>query len=199
MIIDYGPNNYKSFSTDNLRNLIGEQGGIASSNRYRVTLPSIDRSLKADGTNLVDRTNLRDLGVLCTAARIPGKNISVVDRNIGLEQVKVGNAFNYGDVILTFYLTNEYSARKYFQNWLDCIVSPTPPFNAGFHSNYAKSVTVQQLDRLGEVKYEVELIKAFPTTITEVELNNQAQSATLELSVSLTFSHFIVKEDLNGA
>ena len=60
-------------------------------------------------------------------------------------------------------------------------------------------MTVQQLDRLGEVKYEVELIKAFPTTIREVELNNQAESATLELSVSLTFSHFIVKEDLNGA
>lgn len=187
------------FNTDAFKKILDDAEGIASSNRFRVTLPPIDRSLKADGTTLTDRTNLRDLALLCTAARIPGKNISVVDRNIGLEQVKVGNAFNYGDVILTFYLTNDYSARKYFQNWLDCIVSPTPPFNAGFHSNYAKSVTVQQLDKLGKVKYEVEMIKAFPTTMTEVELNNQAQSGALELSVSLTFSHFIVKEDLNGA
>ncbi len=193
----YGLTN--KFGTDSLRSLVQDQGGLATNNRFQIILPSIDGSFKADGTTLIDGTNLRDLGLLCTAARIPGKNISVIDRNIGMEQVKVGNAFNYGDVILTFYLTNDYSARKYFQNWLDCIVSPTPPFNAGFHSNYAKSVKVYQLDRIGNVKYEVELIKAFPTTMTEVELNNQAQSAALELSVSLTFSNFIVKEDLNGA
>jgi len=182
-----------SFSTDKLRGIIQDQGGIASSNRFRVHLPNLAGTMKADGFDAQDVAGRQDLGDLCTSARIPGKNLSVVDRNIGMEQVKVANGYTLGDVNLTFYLTNGYTARKYFQEWMDCIISPTPPFTAGFHANYAKSVTIHQLDKLGNTVYTTELIKAYPTSLAEIELNNQAQTAALELTVSLTYSNYLIK------
>ena len=178
-----------TFSTDKLRGIIQDQGGIASSNRFRVHLPNLAGTMKADGFDAQDVVGRQDLGDLCTAARIPGKTLSVLDRNVGMEQIKVANGYTLGDATLT----NAYTARKYFQEWMDCIVSPTPPFTAGFHGNYAKSVTIHQLDKLGNTVYTTELIKAYPTSLAEIELNNQAQTAALELTVSLTYSNYLIK------
>jgi len=193
MSIDYGPNDYRRFSTNNLRSLIEDQGGIASSNRYRVLLPNLAGTQKPDGSRAEDTLGRSELTDLCTSARIPGKNLSVADRNIGMEQIKVANGYALGDINLTFYLTNRYTARKYFQEWMDCIISPTPPFTAGFHGNYAKSVTIHQLDKLGNIAYAAELVKAYPTSLAEIDLNNQAQTAALEFTVSLTYSNYLIK------
>jgi hypothetical protein len=187
-----------TFSTDTLRSTIIKQNGLASNNRYRIVLPRLSGNIKADG-NVINKepADREDLGTLCTSARLPGKVLSVVDRNIGLEQIKIANGFTFSDANLSFYLTNEYSARKYFQEWMDCVVSPKPPFTAGFHSNYAKRITIEQMDRDSKVIYTVELIKAYPTSISEIDLNNQAQTAALELTVSLTYSNYIIKDNTN--
>jgi hypothetical protein len=186
-----------SFSTDNLRETIFSQKDLASPNRYRVELPDITGTIMPSGDRVSGKGNAVadriQLGQLCTTARIPGKNISVVDRNIGLEQVKVANGYTLGEIGLTFYLTNKYSARNYFQQWMNCIVSPTPPFVMGFHANYAKDLQVVHLDRNGDEVYRVQLIKAYPTSISEMDLNNQAQSAAMELTVSLTYSNYFIK------
>jgi len=187
------PNQTTVFRTDALRGIIEDQGGMASNNRFRVHLPNLSGTLKADGSKAQDIGNRRELTDLCTSARIPGKNLSVLERNIGMEQIKVANGYTLGDINMTFYLTNAYSARKYFQEWMDCIVSPEPPYTAGFHSNYSKSLTVTQLDRLGDVVYSTELLKAYPTSMAEIDLNNQAQTAAIELTVSLTYSNYLVK------
>ena len=185
----------KHFSTDTLRATIMSQTGLASPNRYRVQLPLLSGTILANGNRINnDVTNREELGQLCTTARIPGKVLNVVDRNIGLEQVKVANGFTFSDANLSFYLTNEYSARKYFQQWMDCVVSPLPPYTAGFHGNYAKSIIIEQQDNFANVIYTVELIKAYPTSIAEIDLNNQAQTAPLELTVSLTYSNYIIKK-----
>ncbi len=182
------------YKTQRLRSLLQDQGGLATNNRFQVILPNLAGTRKPDGNIAKDTNGRRDLTDLCTSARIPGKNLSLADRNIGMEQIKVANGYALSDVSLTFYLTNHYSARKYFQEWMDCIASPTPPFTAGFHGNYAKSVTIRQLDRRGTQVYTTELIKAYPIALSEIELNNQAQSAALELTVSLTCSNYLVKE-----
>lgn len=182
-----------TFRTELLRGILNDEGGIASGNRFRVQLPSLSGIQKPDGTTATDVVRREDLRELCTAAKIPGKQINTVDRMIGLEQIKVANGFVLSEVNLTFYLTNDYSARRYFQEWMDCIVSPKPPFEAGFHSNYANSVTIMQLDKKGNTVYTAELIKAYPTSMTEIDLNNQAQTSALELTVNFTYSNYLIK------
>lgn len=182
-----------TFKTDDLRVLIDAERGVASQNRFLVSLPRLEGTAKPGGGTATDLIEVKNLNLLCTAARIPGKNLGQLERQIGMEPIKVVNGFTFSDVTLTFYLTNDYSARKYFQEWSECIVSPTPPYSAGFYKDYAKSVYVEQLDKNGDLVYSVELEKAYPTTITEVELNNQTQGSALELSVSFTFSNYLIK------
>ena len=184
-----------TFSTDTLRTIIGDQKGLASNNRFRVNFPTLSGTPKPDGSTATDPVTTRELSSLCTAARIPGKNYNLMERGIGMEQLKVINGFTFSEVAFTFYLTNDYSARKYFQEWTETMSSPLPPYRVGFHEDYAKSITVHQLDRSesGTPVYSVELTKAYPTSISEVELNNQAQSAAIELTVSMTFANFLIK------
>ena len=91
--------------------------------------------------------NTEDLDLLCTQARIPGKTILTVDRQIGIEPIKIGVGHVLPEVSLTFYLTGTYSARDYFQEWIECIVSSQPPFVAGFLADYGHQVTIEQLDK----------------------------------------------------
>lgn len=188
-----------TFRTDDFRASVEKGRGLASNNRYRVFLPSTAEFILASGERYFNSTaentlaTSGDLNFYCTAARIPGKNITTIDRQIGLEQVKVANGYTFGDVSLTFYLTQDYAAKRYFELWSECIMTPTPPYTIGFHNNYAKSVTIEQLDRVGDPIYSVELLKAFPTTYTEIELNNQAQGAALEFTVSLSYASYLIK------
>ena len=181
-----------SFSTDKLRALLNAQNGAASNNRYRVFMPNIDGTRKPGGGAASWGGNTEDLDLLCTQARIPGKTILTVDRQIGIEPIKVGVGHVLPEVSLTFYLTGTYSARDYFQEWVECIVSSEPPFVAGFLADYGHQVTIEQLDKQANKIYGVKLERAYPTTINEIELNNQAQQATLELTVSLAYSNYTI-------
>ena len=182
-----------TFSTDNLRSTVHAQSGLAAGNRYIVQLPSLAGTQLPGGGSARDVADRQALSTLCTSARIPGKNFNLLDRQIGMEPVKVANGHTLGDVSLTFYLTNDYSARKYFQEWSECILSPEPPYLMGFHGDYAKSVYIEQQNRLGERVYRCELQKAYPINISEIELNNQAQGAALELTVTFTYSNYLIR------
>ena len=140
------------FSTDRLRGVIDASGGLASSNRYKILLPTLSGTVKPAGGTANDLVDRRDLSDLCTAAKIPGKNITTAERVIGMEQIKVANGFNFQEVNLTFYMTNDYSARTYFQEWMD-----------------------------------------YPISLSEMDLNNQAQTAGMELTVNFTYSNYLVK------
>lgn len=179
-----------SFSTEKLRGLLNAEKGLASNNRYRVFLPSINGTPKPGGGSASYTGNTEDLSNLCTSAVIPGKQILTVDRGIGIEQLKVGIGHSLPEVSLTFYLTGTYSAREYWQEWMETIVSPQPPFTAGFHEDYSKQVTIEQVDKMGAKVYGVKLTKAYPTGLSEIQLNNQAQGAALELTVQLSYSNY---------
>jgi hypothetical protein len=181
-----------SFSTDKLRALVHKQKGAASNNRFKVFMPPINGTPKPGGGAAEWKGNTEDLDLLCTQARIPGKSILTLDRQIGIEPIKVGVGHVLPEVSLTFYLTGTYSARDYFQEWIECIVSPKPPFVAGFLEDYGKQLTIEQLDKQANKVYGVKLERAYPTTINEIELNNQAQQAVLEMTVSLAYSNYTI-------
>ena len=178
-----------SFSTKDLRSAISAGGGPIHTNRWDITLPSISGANPGGGTTEGGGNN-KAVQRLCTAVRLPGKSLTTLDRQIGLEPIKVGSGYTYAPVSMTFYLTNDYSARQYWQAWMDMIVNPRPPYSAGFHSEYAQPITIKQLDKENKPKYEIKLLKAYPTDIAEIEFNNQAVSAIGEVTVTVGFSHY---------
>lgn len=181
-----------SFSTDTLRGRFEAEQGPAYTNRWMVEMPPISGS--TPGGAAVDVSALATpLSELCTAVRIPGKSLNTLDRQLGMEPIKVASGYNVDVLSMTFYLTHTYSARKYFQGWMDLCINPTAPYTAGFYDNYVHPITVKQQDRQGNDIYSAKILNCFPLSINEIELNNQAVGAVGELTVTLQYSQLEVQ------
>ncbi len=178
-----------TFSVDNFRSTLTD--GLASQSRWRVHLPTLQNHRKVGGGD-VSAYPSQITNTLCTSAIIPGKEISTINRQVGLTNIRIAAGFEPGTASLSFYLDNRYILRNYFQDWVDCVVSPTPPFEVGLFKDYKDDVTIHQLDRNEQVRYSVKMVDCYPTNVGEIELNNQPQSAALELRVNLYYKYYVV-------
>ena len=77
--------------------------GIARSNLFHVELPRISNN----------NISSEDLNLFCSRVNLPSRQISTVDRVIGIVTEKVANTFITDDVNLTFHVTNDYNIKKY--------------------------------------------------------------------------------------
>ena len=177
------------YRTDNLRGLLMQEEGLAANNRWLVILPSINGKSKVGGGSC-GNYNANDLNLICTSARIPGKQISTIERKVGVATTKTAVGFEAGEAAFTFYLTHKYSARKYFQDWMDRVVSRMPPYDVGFFDDYKEDIIVQQQDKKGSHVAITKLKDCYPVNMAEIELNNQAQQAALELTVTIAFKTY---------
>ena len=185
------------YSTDILRANLFPGNALTAANRYRVVLPNITGRPKVAGG--VVPTHLPSvLDLLCTNARIPGKTVRTIERPMGAQSTRAAVGFEMGEANFTFYLTNMYMVRKYFQDWMDTVVSHRPPYEVGFFDDYKADVTVHQLDKIGVPIYSSKLIDCFPTNISEIELNNQAQTAPVEMTVTIAFKYYETSDIVSG-
>jgi len=184
------------YNTNTLRSLIAQSDGLAAPNKYQVELPDVSGMISPNAffaTPQGPRIN-KDLPILCTSAQIPGKQINVVNREIGTSTQSVANGQLFTAVNLSFYLTNKYEVKEYFQYWMDCVVSQKngEPMYVGYYNNYVKDVTIHQLGRNSDTKkiYSVKLIEAFPTQMELIQLNNQAQTTAMEMTIALAYKTY---------
>lgn len=198
-------------SVDKIKSTLAQKGGIARPNNFLVELPSLAG------------VSSRDMNILCRTATLPGKQILTHDRRFGMQFEKIAYGYAVDDVTLSFLMTNDYAARRYFDAWRELIIDETGQI-AGYKKDYAKRVVIHQLansipslfvsgsinvgpvgiggsfgvaNSLGgriditSTVYSVELIDAFPTTIGQVDFNNE-QDGFIEMSVQLSYKNWKV-------
>ena len=191
-------------SIEQLKSQISKGGGLARPNQFLVELPSADS---------------RALNILCTRASLPGKQILTHDRRINMQFEKVAYGFAVDDVNLSFLLTNDYSAKDYFDNWRKKILDEET-LTVKYKTEYQEYVRIHQLKRpifginrdvnigplgfnldlnIGEdTVYSVELIDAFPTTTSGVEFSNDVDAIS-EMTVSLSYTNWKVINSPQGS
>ena len=193
-----------NYNTERLRSLIQETGGLAAPNRFAVELPDVSGMISPNAlSERLVKVSAEDRNLICTSAQLPGKQLNVMSREVGIGTKSVANGQVFTAINLSFYLTNRYDIRKYFQYWMNCVVSQDEKdaMFAGYYRNYVKDVTVHQLKRKSDsfdndkngksqAAYSVTLIDAFPTQMELIQLNNQAQSAAMEMTVSLAYKTY---------
>ena len=187
-------------SIEQLKSEISRGGGLARPNQFLVQLPSAES---------------RALNILCTRASLPGKQILTHDRRINMQFEKVAYTFGVDDVSLSFLLTNDYSAKVYFDNWRKKIINEET-LTVNYKTEYQESVRIHQLKRpiapsinrgggsnrldvniREDTVYSVELIDAFPTTLQAIEFTNELDAIT-EFTVQLSYTNFRVIESPQG-
>ena len=186
-----------NYNTEKLRSLIDAQGGLASPNRFSVVLPDVSQMTSPNGlSEKLGAIDVRDLNVICTSAQMPGKQLNVMSREVGIGTKSIANGQVFTAINLSFYLTNKYDIRKYFQHWMNCVVTQdeNDAMYAGYYNNYVKPVTIHQLkrgdDSIASSVYSVTLVDAFPTQMELLQLNNQAQTTAMEMTVSLAYKTY---------
>ena len=187
-------------SIEQLKSEISRGGGLSRPNQFLVQLPSAES---------------RALNILCTRASLPGKQILTHDRRINMQFEKVAYTFGVDDVSLSFLLTNDYSAKVYFDNWRKKIINEET-LTVNYKTEYQESVRIHQLKRpiapsinrgggsnrldvniREDTVYSVELIDAFPTTLQSIEFTNDLD-AIAEFTVQMSYTNFRVIEKPQG-
>lgn len=226
---------------EDLKGKLISKNGMAMSNQYSVEMPSEVGSSNPDLGTVA--TKLKGMSsstanLLCKSVSMPGKQITTLDRQMGIFNEKIVNGFAVEDVTMTFYALNDYGAKKYFDTWRavmlgeytipkpppeedgDAEPKPSPPTplpkgTVGYKDNYVAPIKIHQLrkpiarvgfdigpfsidfDLLGASIYSVELMDAFPTTITSIELTNEADGL-VEISVTFSYTNWRVIKDERG-
>ena len=179
------------FAPDRFRADLTVALGLSSPNRYTVDFPDINGMPKPHGYGGAKdwMSNSSERNTFCTAAGLPGKQITVTQRVLGGQNTPVAFGHTMPEVSFTWYLTNTYNMRHYFQEWMECVTSqdPNEPHNLGYYNDYTRDVRVRQYTRDARRVYEAKLIDAFPTNISTIELNNQLQNAAHEFTVSMAY------------
>lgn len=173
-----------TYSIENIKGEISRGGGVAKPNLYRVILPIIP-AIYINQTG-IDVATPQSLNVLCKNATMPGRQLLTVDRTIGVVSQKVAYGYANDDVTLTFIGLNDYVVRKYFEDWQHFAMNPET-HEVKYKTEYAKPVTIEQLDQNHKVVYSVKLEKAFPTQILGIDFANDA-SGTLDISVTMSYT-----------
>jgi len=141
-------------------------------NRYRILIPGLGRN--GD--------------ILCQATNLPGRQITTVERRIGMLSQKMPYGFVFDDVNLTFLLDGEYSVKNYFEDWHEKIIG-FDTYELSYKTTYTEDVTIEQLDKENEQKiYGVKLKGAFPVTVNPIELGDGLVNQITQVNVQLAFT-----------
>ena len=199
-------------SVDELKSLASVKLGFARTSNFLVELPS-----SFGGNSILSRIATmggNELNILCNSAQLPGKQIMTHDRRIGLEFQKVAHGYAVDDVTMTFYALNDYGIKKYMDTWMATIVDEAN-HTVGYKSDYERDIRIHQLRKpiinknvdvgpasinigLGAgTVYSCKLLKAFPTTVNSIELNNELDGL-VQVAVQFSYTRWEAINDPQG-
>ena len=195
------------FAPDRFRATLTNNFGLASPNRFEVEFPKLDGLSKPNGGDVFDKTTSEDRNLLCVAAGMPSKNITTANRGYGIENQMVATGHSFPEVSFSFYLTNTYGMREYFERWMQAVTSAVPDkaqyvgyyggVNAkGSATGYAsKDIKVRAYTRNARKAYTVDLINCYPTSCSSIEFTSATQSAAHEMTVSIVYRTYKTKQE----
>ena len=186
---------------DSLKGIFSKRGGVARANRFAIFMTPPQQSLinldlqgalssaLSGGFNPSSLLNdPRDLALLCESCSLPGLELTTLDYQTISFPIKLPNGYNAPDVEFTFLLTNDYYVKKMFDKWLNLIM-PRENYQLSYRDEYATDVVVQQLNEENVPVYGMRLEKAFPISMTSVDLNQSSTDALQKITVTMTFEN----------
>ena len=172
--------------------------GFARANRYEVMLnaPTGEKGTgKANLQNIFSQImgqakgdgTVRKTGLRCESISFPGRNLDTTpDTNIYGPTREIVNGFSFAEITGVFVCSSDMREKLFFETWQRLAFDPQS-WALGYYDDYVGSVDIHQLDEQDNKRYGVQLIEAFPKTISEQSLG-YGQNDTLH-RISVTFSY----------
>jgi|GEM_PF-3623628 len=172
-----------AFNLENFLSLVRNES-LARVNRFEVII---------EPPNVIGRSieQARNVSLLCEVANFPPLNLSVKPFKIFGPSYQRPITSEYGGdgMSMTFHVDRDMVLKRFFDNWMEGIVR-REDFTVNYQFEYATTILVRQLDEANNVTYEIELLEAFPRSMTLMDLNNTAQNQTHRLNIIFAYRYW---------
>lgn len=169
-----------------------KQKGLLVGNKYEIVAPFVDGTSNSIAQNV---------SMLCNSVTMPGITIMTNDIRYFGESTTRPHGVSYSPVTLTFYLDNDLSAKRYFEQWMNLTFNrDTRELN--YYDSYTRDVEIVVYNKAEEEIERIKLFESFPKSVNEVVLDYN-QHGVLVLHVSLIYKWWGAKkaqeeQDLKG-
>ena len=159
------------------------KGSLANANKFSVTI--------IPPTTLYSEVPNGSIDFLCHTAEFPGMTLATTeDRLYGIEIAKP-YATTFEAVTLTFYVTNDFSTKIFFEDWMRFIQHPQSK-NMRYYDEFTGSVEIYHYAEHTDVPapgmhtYRTFLTEAWPITVQEHELNWDS-GEIMEIQIQISY------------
>lgn len=167
------------------------QRAIASPALFEMDILSIP-----DGISIPDGSERRkQLKFRCQTANLPARTIGTTSRRTnGIERLEVPyGQLDQDPLTVDILATDGMDERKFFDQWMKQMTDPGFGNNARryqplYHDDIVTTIEVKHFTKTGEIDYVVVFEEAYPTSITETELDWGSTDEILSFQVQ--FSYF---------
>ena len=172
-----------SFEVSEFMAKIDAKGSLAKRNRFSV-------EIKPPNT-LVSDVNPADIEFLIKTVQFPGRSFGPANYRYGGKfGLEVPYEMTEEPVAITFQGTNDWSARKFWYDWLEHIQS-TNSYNMQYYKEFIGTVKISVYDDTQEVAsyptHKVALMEAWPKNISSVDLGWE-NTEIVDFSVDVAYS-----------
>ena len=187
---------------DNLKSMISKKGGVAPTNRFNVIFtPPQQALLNINAQSIIssaisgtfDLKNLindpRDISLLCESVNLPGRALSTFQNSTGLQVNDFPYTFIDENITMSFIVTNDYYIKLLFDAWLKGVFNEDS-YQVGYKSDYSTDIIIQPLNQKDIPVYGVKIEKAYPISISAIELNNSAAGAYSKIQVVFAYDKY---------
>ena len=176
------------------------KSGIASPARYRVRfnlpkgIPNISGSAwESTEGNIrrwqADLNGTEKINVFCHTCTMPQRSLMTYEHKQLNAPYKVPYSQSYDPVSFVFYGDGDLSARRYFEIWQNAVVN-IQSNTMNFYSEYVSDVIIEQLDTEGNPTYGVQLIEAYPMSVTAMDYSYSNQNTIQNIAIVLTYKYW---------
>tara|TARA_Y100000034_G_scaffold91101_1_gene109834 strand:+ start:78 stop:632 length:555 start_codon:yes stop_codon:yes gene_type:complete len=167
-----------------MKAVLDNHGGIAYNDKYMVTIS------QPAGFNL-DQVVHRRLSILCENVTLPTKSLATYEKSIYGPVKAMPYRMTFTEASMSFIMTDSMQEKKYFDAWQNKIVDPKTG-NLGFFDDYVADISIKKFSRTAfnegsTPTYEVKLIDAWPSIVSEVQLSYSGGTEAMKLSVTFQF------------
>jgi hypothetical protein len=168
----------------------------AKPNLFEINLQlptSVPNGVGAAGQNANFNTTFK---VLCKSAAIPALSVGVIEVPFRGRRIKLPGDRTYGDWTVTIVNDNKQTMRKAFDRWLKYINDPdaTANIRSTQDIDYKVSIDIAHLKINGKASRKYQLVDAFPTDVSAIDLSYDTTDAIQEFTVTFMYSHVLFGE-----
>lgn len=153
--------------------------GFVHPNLFQVTF-------SGDNMNSIAGQSVQLLGIACKTAKIPGVTYTEGKFSVNGKYRKFATGADLDPVEFVFIVDAGKEIMTVFDNWGSKIYDMEEG-TFGFKDEYTCTITVDILDRAGNVIYTGNIENAYPTVITSFDLGYENENQIMEYSITFNY------------